>query len=126
MSRVIREKIAESHPNGYAFMSPDVFEEIHWVVRADIMDMPPGRKKMEASLSYAFQCREMDDNDEAYCVFAALLEETVKDGIVVKKYKDIATRAYQGLISVQSCEDELSWETSSELLEKYRPLFERL
>lgn len=124
MNRVIRIKVAECRPYGYVHMDEKTFEETHWEMWADIMDMPSGRKKMEAKLRYAFHCREMDANDEAYCVFAGLLKETIKDGVIIKKYKDIAEKAYQGLISVESCDDERSWEASSEQLEQYRPLFE--
>lgn len=42
MNRVVRIKVAERSPNGYARMDEKTFEETHWEMKADIMYMPSG------------------------------------------------------------------------------------
>lgn len=120
----ILEKVAVSTPEGYVKMSQEVFEEASWEERFRIDAMKEGREKLEASLRFARYCRECDEADTAYCYYASVLRKTVRDKRIISKYKDIAKAAYQGLISVQHCDDELTWESSSGLLEEYRELFE--
>ena len=120
----MKERIAVSRPDGSVNMAQDVFGEISWEEQYIIDAMKDGRKKMEASLRFAKYCWLHDEYGTAYRYYASVLKSTIQDNKIISKYKDLAEAAYQGLIKVQNHDEERTWEGSSELLEKYRGLFE--
>lgn len=118
------EKVANSKPDGSVKMAQDVFEETSWEERCKIDAMQDGRPKLEASLHFAEYCWLHNESDTAYSYYAYILKHTIQDNKIISKYKDLAEAAYQGLIRVQHDDDEMAWESSSGLLERYRELFE--
>lgn len=94
----MNEKVATCNTHGVIAMSNDVFDEVSCDMRYRIDKMKDGRKKFEASLHFAEYCCSCGQYDTAYCYYAAVLEKTVADNKIIDKYKDLAHKAYQGLI----------------------------
>ena len=42
---------------------------------------------------------------------------------IIKEYENFAVRAYEGVACCNSCDNEYTWELSSDILEKYRDYF---
>jgi len=105
-------------------MSNDVFEDVSCDMSYRIDKMKDGRKKYEASLRFADYCCSCGQYDTAYCYYASVLEKTIAGNKIIGKYKDLSHKAYQGLISCNSCDDECTWEVTSDILAGYRELFE--
>lgn len=121
----MEEKVATGTPNGAVSISSDVFEESIIDEEYRIRFTKNKRKKLEASLRLADICMEHNQYRTAFHYFLYVLEESLLDGKIAKGYYGIARRAYQGLVGLQSCEDERVWEGSSQTLEDYRHLFQK-
>ena len=52
-----------------------------------------------------------------------MLKESISDGQIIKEYENFAVRAYEGVACCNSCDNEYTWELSSDILEKYRDYF---
>lgn len=120
----MNEKVVTCNTHGVIAMSNDVFDEVSCDMRYRIDKMKDGRKKFEASLRFAEYCCSCGQYDTAYCYYAAVLEKTVADNKIIDKYKDLAHKAYQGLICCNSSNDECTWEITSDILAGYREIFE--
>ena len=60
-------------------------------------------------------------NDIPYYTY--VLKESISDGQIIKEYENFAVRAYEGVACCNSCDNEYTWELSSDILEKYRDYF---
>ena len=121
--RGLVEKVATCHPEGTISMTSDAFEEANYEQRFDADFMKDGKEKMEACLRYADACIDCGVYDKALHYYSYVLKKSVSDGEILKEYKNLAERAFQGVACCNSCSDEYVWEVSSEILEKYRDLF---
>ncbi len=117
-------KLATAHPDGHMNMTPDEFNWATVEERDRINAMKDGRKKFEASLRFADFCLDCGEYYTAFCFYASTLEKTVANNRIIGKYRDIANKAYHGVLSCNVCNDECTWEISSELLAGYREAFE--
>ena len=118
------EKVATGRPEGSVSMTEEVFEEAICEQQLDIEFMKEGRAKIEALLRFADYCIEYGEYSKGYLNYSSALERTISEGKIIEKYKELAERAYQGIIRCNSCDDECIWEDSSGLLEEYRDLFQ--
>ena len=55
--------------------------------------------------------------------YTYVLKESISDGKIIKEYENFAVRAYEGVACCNSCDNEYTWELSSDILEKYRDYF---
>lgn len=117
------EKVSTCHPDGNLSMTSDVFDEATCEQQWEVDHMEEGREKMEACLRFANDCVECGAYDKALGYYSSVLENTVEEGRIVQDYHHLAERAYQGVIRCNSCDDEYTWEVSSEILAKYEHLF---
>ncbi len=117
------EKVATCHPEGAISMTSDVFEEANYEQRFDVDFMKDGKEKMEACLRYADSCIDCGVYDKALHYYSYVLKKSVSEGGILKEYKKLAERAFQGVASCNSCSDEYTWEVSSEILERFRDYF---
>ena len=62
---------------------------------------------------------------EARDYYEVVLEETIRDGVVIEEYRELAEYAYQRYVGLVSSDDDYVWETVSQRIEQYRPLFEK-
>ena len=117
------EKVATCHPEGAISMTSDVFEEANYEQQFDADFMKDGKEKMEACLRYADACIDCGVYDKALHYYSYVLKKSVSDERIIKEYKNLAERAFQGVACCNSCSDEYVWEASSEILERFRDLF---
>ena len=78
---------------------------------------------MEASLQFADYCINCGVYDKALHYYTYVLKESILDGQIIKEYENFAVRAYEGVACCNSCDNEYTWELSSDILEKYRDYF---
>lgn len=121
---ILIEKVATGRPDGCVSMTEEVFEEAISEQQLDIEVMKEGKAKIEALLLFADYCVEYGEYSKGYFNYSSALEKTISEGKIIKKYKNLAERAYQGIIRCNSCEDEYISEKSSGILEEYRKLFQ--
>ncbi|MGM9697777.1 MAG: hypothetical protein ACI3Y0_03940 [Prevotella sp.] len=117
------ERVAKCTPQGGLSMISDVFEEATCEQQFDVDYMKEGKDKMVACLQFADYCIDCGVYDKALHYYTYVLRESVSDGGIIKEYYNLADRAYQGVACCSSCDDEYTWELSSDILEKYRDLF---
>ena len=55
--------------------------------------------------------------------YTYVLKKSISDGQIIKEYENFAVRAYEGVTCCNSCDNEYTWELSSDILEKYRDYF---
>lgn len=118
------EKVATGRPDGGVSMTEEVFEEAICEQQLDISFMKEGKAKIEALLRFADYCVEYGEYSKGYFNYSSALEKTISEGKIIKKYKNLAERAYQGIIRCNSCDDEYILEVSSGVLEEYRKFFQ--
>ena len=104
-------------------MTRDVFEEVNCEQQFDVDYMKEGKEKMEASLQFADNCKNCGVYDKALYYYTYVLKESISDGQIIKEYENFAVRAYEGVACCNSCDNEYTWELSSDILEKYRDYF---
>ena len=121
---ILIEKVATGRPDGCVSMAEEVFEDAICEQQLDIEVMKEGKAKIEALLHFADYCVEYGEYSKGYFNYSSALEKTISEGKIIKKYKNLAERAYQGIIRCNSCEDEYLSEKSSGTLEEYRKLFQ--
>ena len=117
------EKVATCHPEGAISMTSDVFEEANYEQQFDADFMKDGKEKMEACLRYADACIDCGVYDKALHYYSYVLKKSVSDERIIKEYKNLAERAFQGVACCNASSDEYVWEASSEILERFRDLF---
>lgn len=119
------EKVATCLPGGNVSMTDDVFDEATYEQQFVVDHMKEGKEKMEACLRFADYCIDCGVYDKALHYYSYVLEESVFEGRIKNGYQDLSFIAYQGVVCCNSCENEYTWEVSSEILKKYRDLFEK-
>ena len=117
------EKVAKCTPRGDISMTSDVFEEANCEQQFDVDYMKEGKEKMEASLQFADYCINCGVYDKALHYYTYVLKESILDGQIIKEYENFSVRAYEGVACCNSCDNEYTWELSSDILEKYRDYF---
>ena len=120
----IFKKMVTATPSGNVRMSPEAFYEATFEDQHKIDVMKDGRKKYEASLRFADLCTSCNEWYTAYLLYSSVLEKVVAGKKIREEYADLADWAYQGLISCNGCDDECTWECSSDPLDYYREVFE--
>lgn len=91
------EKVAKCTPQGGLSMTSDMFEQATCEQQFDVDYMKEGKEKMEA-------CQQFSD------------------GLIIKEYYNLADRAYQGEVCCNSCDNEYTWELSSDILEQHEEI----
>lgn len=119
------EWVATCRPKGNLSMASDVFDAATLELQWDVDYMPEGRDKLLAQLHFADYCIENGVFDKALDYYSSVLEKTISNNAINLKYYSLADKAYQGVISCNSCSDECIWEMSSEILAGYRHLFQK-
>ena len=117
------EKVAKCTPRGDISMTSAVFEEATCEQQFDGDYMKEDKEKIEASLQFADYCINCGVYDKALHYYTYVLKESILDGQIIKEYENFAVRAYEGVACCNSCDNEYTWELSSDILEKYRDYF---
>ena len=91
------EKVATCLPEGNVSMTDDVFDEATYEQQFVVDHMKEGKEKMEACLQFS-------------------------DGRIIKEYYNLADRAFQGVVCCNSCDNEYTWELSSDILEQHEEI----
>lgn len=119
------EKVATCQPDGNVSMTIDVFDEAMCEQQWDIVCMKEGEEKLEASLRFADYCIGCGEYGKAFDYYSSVLEKIISDDKIITKYQYFAERAYQGTVTCNFNGDECTWEKSSEVLAKYKKLFQK-
>ena len=122
--RILR-KLAECSPEGKLRLTSDALDEIRWEALDEIESMPDGEEKLRMYLKYSDFCNETFLDEEARDYYEVVLEETVRDGVVIEEYRELAEYAYQRYAGLSFSDDDYVWETVSQRMEQYRDLFEK-
>lgn len=112
-------------PKGDLRLTQDAFNEICSETLCEIDFMPDGDEKLRMYLIFADFCNEAFMDREARNYYEMVLEETVLDGVVIEEYRELAEYAYQRYAGLTFSDDDYVWETVSQKIEDYRPLFEK-
>lgn len=121
----IKRHIAKCHPNGHMQMDSDLFEMTTWEIIDEIESIRDIPLKLKKYVEFADLCRECSMDSKACTYYSVVLEHAIPDGKPIPELWELAQRAYNGLASLTWCDDELAWERSSGILEKYQEQFEK-
>lgn len=119
------QQMAICSPKGDLRLTQDAFNEICSETLCEIDFMPDGDEKLRMYLIFADFCNEAFMDREARNYYEMVLEETVLDGVVIEEYRELAEYAYQRYAGLTFSDDDYVWETVSQKIEDYRPLFEK-
>ena len=122
--RILR-KLAECTPEGKLRLTPDALNEIRWVALDEIEFMDDGVEKLRMYLKYADFCNETFLDEEARDYYELVLDETLRGGVVIEEYRELAEYAYQKYAGLTFSDDDYVWETVSQRIEQYRSLLEK-
>ena len=122
--RILRQ-LATCSPEGKLRLTSDALDEIRWEALDEIESMDDGVEKLRMYLKYADFCNETFLDEEAGDYYELVLAETVRDGVVIEDYRELAEYAYQRYAGLTFSDDDYVWETVSQRIEQYRPLFEK-
>ena len=122
--RILR-KLAECTPEGKLRLTSDALNEIRWEALDEIESIDDGVGRLRMYLQYADFCNETFLDEEARDYYELVLEETVCNGVIVEKYRELAEYAYRKYAGLTSSDDDYVWETVSQRIEQYRHLFEK-
>ena len=116
--------MASCSPKGELRLAQDAFNEIYWMTLCELDFIPDGVERIRVYLSLANFCNEVFMDREARDYYEVVLEETIRDGVVIEEYRELAEYAYQRYVGLVSSDDDYVWETVSQRIEQYRHLFE--
>ena len=122
--RILRQ-LATCSPEGKLRLTSDALDEIRCEALDEIESMDDGVEKLRMYLKYADFCNETFLDEEAGDYYELVLAETVRDGVVIEDYRELAEYAYQRYAGLTFSDDDYVWETVSQRIEQYRPLFEK-
>lgn len=122
--RILR-KLAECSPEGKLRLTSDALDDIRLQTMYEIELMPKKKDRLRMYLKYADFCNESFVDDEARDYYELVLEETVRNGVIVEEYRELAEYAYRKYAGLTSSDDDYVWETVSQRIEQYRHLFEK-
>lgn len=122
--RILR-KLAECTPEGKLRLTSDALNEIRWEALDKIESIDDRVERLRMYLQYADFCNEAFLDEEARDYYELVLEETVRDGVIIEKYKELAEYAYQRYAGLTYSDDDYVWETVSQRIEQYQSLFEK-
>lgn len=117
--------MASCSPKGELRLAQDAFNEICWMTLCELDFIPDGVERIRVYLSLANFCNEVFMDREARDYYEVVLEETIRDGVVIEEYRELAEYAYQRYVGLVSSDDDYVWETVSQRIEQYRALFEK-
>ena len=122
--RILRQ-LATCSPEGKLRLTSEAFGDACWETLGEIESMPDGIEKLQRYLKFADFCNETYLDCEARDFYELVLEETVRDGVVIEEYRELAEYAYQKYAGLSFSDDDYVWETVSQRIEEYRKLFEK-
>ena len=122
--RILRQ-LATCSPEGKLRLTSDALDEIRCEALEEIESMDDGVEKLRMYLKYADFCNETFLDEEARDYYEVVLEETVRNGVIIEEYRELAEYAYQRYAGLTFSEDDYVWETVSQRIEQYRNLFEK-
>lgn len=118
------QKIAQCNSNGKLWLTSDVFEDVSWEFLADIESMSDKKEKLRMYLKYADYCSQFQMDKEAFHYYRLVLGETVIQNMILPDFKEIAKKAYNGLVNLMHGNDEYIWESGLTVIDCYGDLFE--
>lgn len=118
-------KLAECTPEGKLRLTSEALNDIRWEALDEIESSDDEMEKLRMYLKYADFCNEVFLDEEARDYYEVVLEETVRDGVFIEKYRKLAAYAYQKYAGLTFSDDDYVWETVSQRIETYRKLFEK-
>jgi len=118
------QKIAQCNSNGKLWLASDVFEDVSWEFLADIESMSDKREKLRMYLKYADYCLQFQMDKEAFHYYRLILGETIIQNMILLDFKEIAEKAYNGLVNLMHGNDEYIWESGLTVIDCYGDLFE--
>ena len=121
----ILRQLATCSPEGKLRLTSDALDEIRCEALDEIESMDDGVEKLRMYLKYADFCNETCLDCEARDYYEVVLEETVRNGVIIEEYRELAEYAYQRYAGLTFSEDDYVWETVSQRIEQYRNLFEK-
>lgn len=119
------QHMASCSPKGELRLTQDAFNEICWMTLCELDFISDGMERIRVYLSLANFCNEVFMDREARDYYEVVLEETIRDGVVIEEFREQAEYAYQKYVGLVSSDDDYVWETVSQRIEQYRPLFEK-
>ena len=115
-------KLANCTPEGRFSVTTEIFEYHYWD-----LDLFSGTDDYEY---WHLKIKQADyytrDRSERWAIdiYRDVLNHTVKNGKILKEYKELAEAAYKGLVKLYHSSDEFVWESCESLLSYYTEVFE--
>lgn len=118
------QKIAQCNSDGKLWLTSDVFEDVSWEFLANIESMSDKKEKLRMYLKYADYCSQFQMDKEAFHYYRLILGETIIQNMILLDFKEIAEKAYNGLVNLMHGNDEYIGESGLTVIDSYGDLFE--
>ena len=124
MTMVDKKIIAKCSSKGKFKVTPDIFEDNNREFTIGLFSTPNMEDWYMLKLAYAGYSIQWGNEREAFDIYTTILEETVPNGCINEKYRDIANEAYVALSKMVWSGSEYIWESGISVIEGYKELFE--
>lgn len=121
---VDKKKIAQCSSKGKFKVTSDIFEDNNREFPLGLFSTLNMEDWYMLKLAYAEYCIQLGNEREAFDIYTTILEETVTNGCINEKYRDIANEAYVALSKMVWSGSEYIWESGISVLKGYKELFE--
>lgn len=121
---VDKKKIAQCSSKGKFKVTSDIFEDNNREFTLGLFSTLNMEDWYMLKLAYAEYCIQLGNEREAFDIYTTILEETVTNGCINEKYRDIANEAYVALSKMVWSGSEYIWESGIPVLKGYKELFE--
>lgn len=113
-------KLAKCTPDGHIQVTPDIFEDDYWNLNLFSLNDDYDMLHMQIKLAEHFYNK--NDERSSLDLYKTVLNSITKDGIIHRKYHNLAKEIYNGLVKLATSDDDYIWESCEGILSYYKKI----